>query len=296
MGVPIPVAAIIGSAVSTVVNGGTFASFAIGVGIGIAAGYIASPFGDSIKGFAQGFGGLKDVIGYALQGALQGSIAGAISSAVYGQNILRGMGEGAIAGGAAGCVSLTVEFLFNMALASLVNGFARGEKILLTYKTTGSSEAQYAKITSAADLVRLLAKIQKSGEKITFFEMVGHGFGGTFSGKDQRGAGYSLKGGGIVAHNYPPNVVAHGGAQLQMFRELLQSTFAPGAVIELESCYSAFGSKSIAHEFKGYLPNARVYGYTGKVWQSPIPGQWESWEGWMYCWTTKWIEVTEGPK
>jgi RHS repeat-associated protein len=98
--------AAIGSGVSTLVNGGTFASFAIGMGISVAAMGIASPFGDSIGAFAKGFGGLKDIIGYALKGVLQGAISGAISSAVYGQNVWKGMGQGAIGGAIGAGVAL----------------------------------------------------------------------------------------------------------------------------------------------------------------------------------------------
>lgn len=111
----------IGSAVSTIVNGGTFASFAIGVGIGFAASVAAAGIGSAIGG--GGTTGAENLANFLKQGpiemaaygALQGSIAGAITSAVYGQNIGKGIGEGAL-GGVAGAgigygASVTLPYL-----------------------------------------------------------------------------------------------------------------------------------------------------------------------------------------
>ena len=112
MGVPYPIAAVIGSAVSTAVNGGTFASFAIGAGIGIAAGYIANAAGVSIFGKTDWGNFVGDPIGKFAYAALQGSISGAISSAVYGQDIWKGMGEGALSGVIGAGVALGTETAF----------------------------------------------------------------------------------------------------------------------------------------------------------------------------------------
>ena len=90
--------AAIGSAVSTAVNGGTFGSFAIGMGIGLAAGCISNAMGASLFGKTGWESFISDPIGKFVYAALQGSISGAISSAFYGQNIWKGMAQGALGG------------------------------------------------------------------------------------------------------------------------------------------------------------------------------------------------------
>ncbi len=94
-----PIAPIIGAAVSTLVNHGTFTSFAVGMGIGFAAGYVAGSItgvnnmqGTSLEQFMQ------DPIRVAANGALAGALSGAATSAVYGQNIGEGMLQGMYGG------------------------------------------------------------------------------------------------------------------------------------------------------------------------------------------------------
>lgn len=95
-----PLAAIIGSAVGALVNGGTWKSFAIGAAIGIVAGGIA----DAIGGLPI-MCGVENAIGSTamnfVAGALTGAVSGAISSTVYGGNWGKNMLEGA-KGGAIG--------------------------------------------------------------------------------------------------------------------------------------------------------------------------------------------------
>ena len=94
----------IGAAVSTIVNGGSWKSFAIGVAIGAIAsaatvaigGYLAKGY-DNWGAFVQ-----KGPIEAALAGALQGSISGGLTSAVYGQNVGKGMAKGGMYGAAGG--------------------------------------------------------------------------------------------------------------------------------------------------------------------------------------------------
>ncbi|MDO8303333.1 MAG: RHS repeat-associated core domain-containing protein, partial [Sedimentisphaerales bacterium] len=92
----------IGSAVSTAVNGGNFKSFAIGMAIGAAAGAIGSGIGQGLLGEAAWKAMGQNIIGAAIQGAIIGAISGAISSAVYGGDVWKNVGEGALAGGIAG--------------------------------------------------------------------------------------------------------------------------------------------------------------------------------------------------
>ena len=88
----------------TIVNGGSWKSFAIGVAIGAIAsaatvaigGYLAKGY-DNWGAFPQ-----KGPIEAALAGALQGSISGGLTSAVYGQNVGKGIAEGGMYGAAGG--------------------------------------------------------------------------------------------------------------------------------------------------------------------------------------------------
>lgn len=109
-------ASIIGSAVSTVVNGGTFATFAVGVGVGIAAGVVAGAAGGLLAGGAKAWGAFVagGLGGAALGAAMTGAAAGAISSVVYGRNIEKGLAYGAIGGltglAAAAVTSAAISF------------------------------------------------------------------------------------------------------------------------------------------------------------------------------------------
>ncbi len=96
-------ASAISSGVSALVNGGTWKSFAVGVGIGFAAGCIADAVGGALTGISK-FGeyaanvGLEHWTDIALYGAIAGAASGAISSAVYGGKTWEAMGEGAATG------------------------------------------------------------------------------------------------------------------------------------------------------------------------------------------------------
>ena len=107
----------IGSAVGTVVNGGSFKSFAIGVGVGIAAGAIVSGVGSFLNGngFTAGVKNFfseasKDALGQLAKwgsqsighevaaGAINSVVNAAVNSAVYGGNLGKNMLEVAKSG------------------------------------------------------------------------------------------------------------------------------------------------------------------------------------------------------
>jgi hypothetical protein len=95
--------AAIGSGVSTIVNGGTFASFAIGMGIGLAAGLAAgaivgSTFNVQLNGTSTWANFMAHPIETVAQGALAGALSGAANSAVYGGKTWDAVGEGALGG------------------------------------------------------------------------------------------------------------------------------------------------------------------------------------------------------
>lgn len=91
----------IGSAIGTVVNGGTFQSFAVGMAVGLVAGCIASAIGGAMGSTWSTFAEKMVLGAQFVAGAVTGAIAGGISSAIYGQNIGRELLEGA-KGGAIG--------------------------------------------------------------------------------------------------------------------------------------------------------------------------------------------------
>jgi len=142
------------------------------------------------------------------------------------------------------------------------------------------------------DLVFEMQKVQQSGEKIRFFEYLGHGFGDeTDEGRAERGWGLMIgkEEGGFVTGPHPDPHQAKITTGLVFFDnhvKLIQSVFEEEALIELEACYSAFfNGKSIAHKFKNALPKAHVWGYTGKSFPLPITGVRESISAANSMWT-----------
>ncbi len=288
MGVPIPVAAIIGSAVSTAVNGGTFASFAIGVGIGIAAGYISNAMGVSLLGKTNWEPFIKDPIGMFAAGALQGSIAGAISSAVYGQNIWKGMGYGALSGltGAAVAIATKAAISFGASvieeLADMGPLLNLSQKGRITYKVDFKDKKYYLKAKSFKDIEDLWIQLKENGKKITFFEFVGHSLsadpGGValYIGKDMFGTG--------------DNDLSERYYGIEDYKDLVKEVFHPKAVIELEACETAYDHASVGTAFKNVLPSATVRGWTGKCKQF-YPGIWDTRRTVDDLFSSKFIEV-----
>lgn len=111
---------------------------------------------------------------------------------------------------------------------------------------TNDGKVHRTSIASAATFKHILMQQKFSGQKITFFEYVGHGF--------EEGEGLYIGQEGIWAYDISGE-----------YKDLIKDVFDSQAVIELEACQSASGENSIAHKFKEVLPNAKVYGYTGNA-------------------------------
>ncbi len=269
MGVPLPISSMIGSAVGAAVNGGTFKSFAIGVGIGIASGLVAVGLGNSIFGeVAWGNFISKPIgIGAALQGALQGSAGGAISSAVYGMNVWKGMGEGALAGLTGAGVAIALEPM-NAGIKWITGNPA---KLRITTK---NNESPYVvKIYSIKDFDKIMQDVIDAGDQIMKIEWSGHGLGGKIFGRGTRGFGLEMGKTDVLWKGSSDYLSKH-FYSLAPRKGLITQAIAPNATIELESCYSAsieknigkYDPKSIAHSFKEIFPGATVRGFTTKAW------------------------------
>jgi RHS repeat-associated protein len=89
---------LLGSAFSTVANGGTFGTFLTGFIVGAIAGAIAGPIGSKISGMLGVTG--KTLAARILAGALTGGIAGGLSSVALGGSFGSGFLGGAIGGAA----------------------------------------------------------------------------------------------------------------------------------------------------------------------------------------------------
>ncbi len=121
MGMPF-IGALISSAVSTALNGGSLADFGIGLAIGFAAGFAGGYGAGKLGSF---FGMNKAGLGLAmLRGGLSGAIGGAGSAAIYGGNI----GMGALMGGAMGAGMGAVVWAKNN---HVINKFLKENRIQL---------------------------------------------------------------------------------------------------------------------------------------------------------------------
>ena len=174
-------------------------------------------------------------------------------------------------------ISFAITLLIGLSVMAIISGYpiyvyrwSGAAYLTITQKTpgTGNKKTYTVKIRKSSEFESEIRKVEQSGDKITFFEYVGHGFGDRDIGKDQRGWGLSIGKGGFVARKRPDL----DDTELIYFddlKTLIINTFASDALIELEACYSAYGTDSLAHKFKKTLPNASVWGYTG--WAMPIP-------------------------
>jgi len=146
-------------------------------------------------------------------------------------------------------------------------------------KENGDRYAIYGQVTSRMDLYgKIFFSAEQPTDKIVYFSIIGHGFDGYLvigSGKDLEVVTGKLGDNeasrlltdehnafctwiGINPKNYP-------------FDQLVRDRFAPNATICINACYSAKGgTQSVAHAFKELLPDARVYGWTGKIIAMPI--------------------------
>jgi len=173
--------------------------------------------------------------------------------------------------------SFAITLLIGLSAMAIISGYplyvyrwSGAAYLTITKKTPGKSneETYTVKIQKSSEFESEIRRVEQSGDKITFFEYVGHGLGDEDKAKDQRGWGLAIGKGGFVTRKRPdldPTELIY----FDDIRSSMVNAFASNALIELEACYSAYGTDSIAHKFKQTLPNASVWGYTG--WAMPIP-------------------------
>ena len=160
----------------------------------------------------------------------------------------------------------------------------------VTYMLKDDSKEYHIKFKSFDDFNDWLAKRYKEKDIITFFEIITHGYHhlgdtsgvGFFLGDDILGVGntdYKEKFYSIDSLNF-----------------YITNVFDPCATIELEYCYSAnlvMKYNNLGWTLKSYLPDATIYGYTGKCQQYYL-GIWETHH---YIWGgSKWVIINlNGP-
>lgn len=254
--------AVIGSAVGTLVNGGTFASFAIGVAVGFAAGEIVGAIGGYLNGGgtagAQAWADYASSgIGQFVAGAATGATAGGISSAIYGQNIGKGMLEGAKSGIIGAGIASAILGIHTYSAGILGANYDRQEGLvtIVTQKRNynvgqewpGIEINEYV-VNSGQDILDIFANID-ANKVVTFFEYTGHGWP----------RGLSLANGDLTINDLLNN------------QALIQRVFSPTARIELQACQTARVVQGVnvpfAQTLLGILPNANIVAYTGKpIW------------------------------
>ena len=219
--------------------------------------------------------------------AFTGMAGSALSSVVYGQNVAKGLGSGAISGligfGVAMSTQVVVEDLAIVIEDQLVaTKKIKSVKGRVTYKLRGSRKRFFVKLKSATELNKLLNTIVQNGDKITFFEYVGHGF------DDGSGLQFGTLGGGVET----------GPTDFESFQEFgrmglddlpITEAFDSKATIQLEACKTATDSTSIAYAFKAKLPNAKVWGFTGYTKRIPILFVSETHT--LFNWGSSWVEA-----
>ncbi len=118
-------------------------------------------------------------------------------------------------------------------------GMYRGEASLTAI--TSSNRRIHATVGSVTEFRSFLSNIRNSGEKIAFFEYVGHGF--------EEGMGLSIGNGGILVENGSSGDLIG----IEELGDELKSSFDCNATIELEGCFTAYGNNSIASGVEGIL-------------------------------------------
>lgn len=186
-----------------------------------------------------------------------------------------------------GIVSFAIQLIVGLAvIMPNIMIFRYTSWAYLTIKTNKDRLAHTYRIKTAEDFIDRLDDVRKAGEKIIFFEYVGRG---SESSAALRGWGVNIGGGGVFtrllkpkAESIPPYLLI-----LEDAESLIHEVFDAEATIELEACYTAFNSRSIAYAFKRILPNARVWGFTHRAYPLPITGVHETFRG---C-GSEWVEV-----
>jgi hypothetical protein len=156
----------------------------------------------------------------------------------------------------------------------------------LKIKTEKDWFAHTYRIKTAQDFIDRLNDVKRAEEKITFFEYVGRGSEGSPALK---GSGLMIGNGGIYTKLLIPKAAGSPPAVFlfEDMESLIREVFAPETTIELEACFTAFNSQSIAYAFKKILPKAHVWGFTGRTYPLPITGFHETFSGSG----SEWVEV-----
>jgi hypothetical protein len=184
-------------------------------------------------------------------------------------------------------VSFTVQLIIGLIiiLPNIII-FSHTNWAYLKIKTNKDRIAHTYRIKTAQDFIDKLNDVRRKDEKIIFFEYVGRG---SNNNPALKGWGLTIGNGGIYTKLLKPKAV---GSPPQIFiledvESLIRGVFDPEATIELEGCFTAFNSQSIAYAFKKILPRAHVWGFTGRAYPLPITGFYESFGGS----DSEWVEV-----
>jgi hypothetical protein len=262
-----------GGALSSLFTNGDplMAAASAGIGVGIGFGFNVPTVSGA---FTDIFG--EELAKLALSTGV-GALAGGITAEIFGGNF----GQGALWGAASAAAAYATKTTLREFLCPTMAGRNPAH---LTIKLSGYGDREFhTTLNSVADLEKVLTEVSMIGEKITFFEYVGHGFAEGYVFKpgwppyeylDQRGEGLSFGDNGLIANSSDYYDQDAGYMQFGHIKDLVITTFAPNARVELEACYSAYGDNSIAHYFKNALPDAKVFGFAGTT--RKIPFMWET--------------------
>ena len=159
-----------------------------------------------------------------------------------------------------------------------------GDAGWITFKVAGSDKKRYTTVNSFKDFENWMNVMYENDFQVTFFEFVGHGVpegNCLIMGDDMFGTGKS----------YPKD----NWYGIDDWGCLLNYILAPNALIELEACFTA-GSIGIGDAFKEHLPDATIWGYTGKsqLWIPSLPIAWETREHVFYP-SSEWIQIGGPP-
>ncbi|NIM06328.1 MAG: hypothetical protein GTN65_12100, partial [Armatimonadetes bacterium] len=226
------VGSIAAGALGSAIQGGDplMGAMTAGVSAGVAAVCQQTPLASVFDGIEDEF--LKGLIVSTTSGAL----AGGVTAEMFGGDFGQGAAHGA-ASAAAG-YAITVEL--TSFLGDLIAGAGKAARV--TYKTVDAKgtvrkyHEKWAGDMDHNDFELMLDKVIAAGERITYFEYVGHGLeGDLFWGDDALLQSHHITGDG-----YP----------FMAYRSRILAAFSPEATIELEACQSAYGSSNVARSFK----------------------------------------------
>jgi len=125
----------------------------------------------------------------------------------------------------------------------------------VTIETEDGVRTTY-KVATTFDLKNVLRDKTSPDNKITYFEVVGHGIkelGSVAIGETS-----------VVGENGQIRALDEGSNVRESLDDVINDTFAPDAEIRLEVCYVTGGSHSVAEAFKEKLPQTTVKGYPSR--------------------------------